>query len=227
MHLDNAQLYARVGKCRVFLVDYRLSTKAPFPAAQEDCQSVLEWVHDNASTLGVDKKRIIIAGDSAGGCLAASCTHITQDRNTSREEPIQLLAQVLLYPVVDCETKTQSAMNFTDTPMWTHSDNKVMWDVYLRGSDYQKCLPGAEIPQYASPVHREDLRGLPPAYIEPTEFDPLRDEAYSYADALKDAAVDVQVVEVMGAVHGYDAVDCENTRKYLDLRIEALKVFLL
>ena len=225
-HLDIAQRYAREGQCRVFLVDYRLSTEAPFPAAQEDCQSALEWVHDYAALLGVNKDRIVIAGDSAGGCLAASCTHMTQDRNRDRKDPIKLLAQLLVYPATDCETKTESAQHFHDTPLWRHRDNIVMWDVYLRGSDYKKGVVGAVIPEYASPAHRKDLRGLPPAYIEPAEHDPLRDEACDYAKALQQAGVEVQVFETKGAVHGFDAIDCELTRQYLDKRIAVLQQLL-
>ena len=65
-----------------------------------------------------------------------------------------------------------------------------------------------------------------PAYIEPTEFDPLRDEAYDYGRALEAAGIEVEIVEAKGAVHGYEFVDCETTRKYQKLRVEALKKFL-
>lgn len=226
IHLDNAQMYARETRCRVFLVDYRLSTKAPFPAAQDDSQSALEWVHEKASQLKVDREKLILSGDSAGGCLAACCAQMTFDRNKTREDKIKILAQFLIYPVTDCETKTESAINFTDTPLWTHEANKIMWDVYLRGSDYKNGLEGASIPEYASPIHRKDFSGLPPAYIEPTEFDPLRDEAHNYGQALEAAGVEIEVVEAKGAVHGYEFVDCETTRKYQKLRVDALKKFL-
>ena len=220
LHLDNAQMYAEQANCKVFMVDYRLSTKAPFPAALDDSQAALEWVHDNADQLAVDPKKLIVIGDSAGGGLAASCAQLTHDRNKNRTEKINLLAQFLLYPVCDCETKTASATQFEDTPLWTTNNNKVMWDVYLRGSDYQKG--DKHIPPYASPVHRQDLTGLAPAYIEPTEFDPLRDEAIDYAEALEKAGVEVTLVEAKGAVHGYEFVDCETTTKYREIRMDAL-----
>tara|TARA_B110000444_G_C18819730_1_gene587066 strand:- start:241 stop:1200 length:960 start_codon:yes stop_codon:yes gene_type:complete len=225
-HLDTVQMYAREAHCRVFLVDYRLSTKAPFPAAQDDSQSALEWVFDNSTQLQVDRKKLILSGDSAGGCLAASCTQMTLDRNAHRQEKINILAQFLIYPVTDCETKTKSAIQFTDTPLWTHDANKIMWDVYLHGSDYKNGIEGASIPEYSSPIHRADFSNLPPAYIEPTEFDPLRDEAYDYGQALEAAGVDVKIVEAKGAVHGYEFVDCEITRRYQKLRLKALKEFL-
>lgn len=220
LHLDNAQMYAEQANCKVFMVDYRLSTKAPFPAALDDSQAALEWVHGKAKQLGVDKEKIIVIGDSAGGGLAASVAQLTHDRNKNRSEKINLLAQFLLYPVCDCETKTASATEFTDTPLWTTNNNKVMWEVYLRGSEYKKG--GEHIPTYASPVHRQDLSGLPPAYIEPTEFDPLRDEAINYAEALQKAAVEVTLVEAKAAVHGYEFVDCETTTKYRKIRMDAL-----
>lgn len=225
IHLDNAQMYAREAGCRVFVVDYRLSTTAPFPAAHNDSQSAVEWVFDNAEQLQVDKNKLILSGDSAGGCLAAACAQMTLDKNKERDEKINFLAQFLIYPVTDCETKTKSAVEFTDTPIWTSDANKIMWDVYLRGSDF-KNEGSDQPPQYASPIHRDDFSGLPPAYVEPTEFDPLRDEAYDYARALEAAGVPIEIVEAKGAVHGYEFVDCETTRKYQKLRVEALKKFL-
>lgn len=223
LHLDNAQMYALEANCKVFMVDYRLSTKAAFPAAQTDSQAAVEWAFDNAASLGIDKEKIIVIGDSAGGGIAASCAQMTHDRNKTRTEKINLLAQFLLYPVCDCETKTETAKNFVDTPLWTTANNKVMWDVYLRDSDYKKGVPGASIPEYASPIHREDLSGLPQAYIEPTEFDPLRDEAINYSEALKAAGVAVTLVEAKAAVHGYEFVDCETTIKYRKIRMTELK----
>jgi acetyl esterase len=227
IHLDNAEMYARETGCRVFVVDYRLSTQAPFPASQDDSQSVVEWIFDNAAQLNVDSDKLILSGDSAGGCLAASCAQMTLDRNQQRKEKINILAQFLIYPVTDCETKTKTAIEFTDTPIWTHNANKIMWDVYLRGSEYKKGTEGAAIPKYASPIHRKDFSNLPPAYIEPTEFDPLRDEAYNYGRALEAAGVAIEIVEAKGAVHGYEFVDCETTRKYQKLRVDALKRFLV
>ncbi|RLQ21361.1 alpha/beta hydrolase [Seongchinamella sediminis] len=226
LHLDNAQRYARTGQCRVFLVDYRLSTQAPFPAAQDDCQSALEWVHDNAAALGIDKERLLVAGDSAGGCLAASCTHMTQDRNRHRGEAINIRAQLLIYPVTDCEAKTASANSFTDTPLWTRDGNRLMWDLYLGQGAQPRGTGGAGIPRYASPAHRESLQGLPSAYIEVAQFDPLHDEACDYARALQADGVPVQLVETEHTVHGYDAVDCDRTRKYMARRLKALKNFL-
>ncbi len=220
LHLDNAQMYAEQADCKVFMVDYRLSTKAPFPAALDDSQAALEWVHDHASQLAIDKNKIVVIGDSAGGGLAASCAQLTHDKNKNRSEKINLLAQFLLYPVCDCETKTDSATAFEDTPLWTTNNNKVMWDVYLRGSDFKKG--NEHIPAYASPIHRDDLTGLAPAYVEPTEFDPLRDEAIDYANALQAAGVEVTLVEAKGAVHGYEFVDCDTTTKYRKIRMDAL-----
>ena len=225
IHMDCAQIYARECNARVFLVDYRLSTKSPFPAAQNDAQSAIEWVFDNASSLGVDRNRMALVGDSAGGGLAASCTQMTRDRNAHREEAINLLAQFLIYPVCDCETKTESAQNFTDTPVWTTHNNQVMWDVYLRGSDWANGVAGAKPPKYASPVHCDDLSGLPPAFIEPTEFDPLRDEAVDYANALEQAGVAVELIEAKGAVHGYEFIDCEITDRYRRMRVQAMNRF--
>lgn len=195
-HLDYSARYSRDARCRVFLTDYRLSTRAPFPAPHDDCYATLSWVHENAGTLGVDRSRVALIGDSAGGALAAGVAQEALDRG---ENPI--CAQILIYPVTDHESKTESATNFTDTPMWRRSSNLSLWKVYLRGSSTNPPPP------YAAPLHRESFAGLPPAVVEVAEFDPLRDEGLLYAEALKAAGVPTEVHVVKGAPHGYDLVD--------------------
>jgi acetyl esterase/lipase len=81
-----------------------------------------------------------------------------------------------------------------------------MWKVYLSGSEYQRSGGSAAVPAYAAPLHRERFTGLPPAWVELAEFDPLRDEGRQYAEALAAAGVPVDVREVTGAIHGYDLV---------------------
>ena len=127
-HLAYAEHYARGAGCRVFLPEYRLSLDHPFPAALDDAYASLEWVHANAATLGVDRERIVLLGDSAGGALAAGVTQRALD-----ERGPKIRAQVLIYPVTDHETKTGSARGFTDTPGWTSGSNRNMWKLYLRG----------------------------------------------------------------------------------------------
>lgn len=223
LHLSQVAAYAEQLQVRVFFVQYRLSTRQPFPGPFNDCVSALDWVYDNADSLTVDRDRVAVMGDSAGGCLAASVAQHVLDTNNQRLQPNNIRAQFLIYPALDCDSKTQSAQWFNDTPVWNATNNKIMWQVYLgdRGGD-EALAP----PAYASPAHRENLTGLPPAYIESAEFDPLRDEAHAYADALTGAGVEVSRVMVKGAVHGYDFVDCEITQKAKANRLACMRALL-
>ena len=212
LHLEHIQDYALRADIQVFLVDYRLSYRYPFPAAMDDCYQALKWVYANSSMLGVRSDQIAVGGDSAGGALAATVAQIARDKKS-----VPLKAQYLIYPVIDSDCKTKSATEFTDTPIFASQDNMNMWDIYLRGSQYQR---GEHRPKYASPIHCKTLKGLPPAYIESAEFDPLRDEAKNYADALKAAGVKVHFVETKGTIHGYEFVRGPTTKKYYASRLE-------
>lgn len=194
-HIAMAQHYAKEAHCCVVFVKYRLMPKHPFPAGQNDCYTALQWASDNADKLGIDKQRIAVGGDSAGGALAASVCQMNRDR-----DGLPVCGQLLVYPVIDAECKTPSATEFTDTPIWTSASNTAMWRVYLRN------YPSGEIPAYASPIHGSDLAGLPPAYVETAQFDPLRDEGIDYATRLQDAGVTVELNQTQGTVHGFDAM---------------------
>jgi acetyl esterase len=201
LHLGYAERYALEGRCRVFFPEYRLSIDHPFPAAFDDCYATLAWVHANASELSVDPLRVALIGDSAGGALAAGVAQKALDRS---ENPI--CAQILIYPVTDHETRTESAQRFSDTPFWKTASNRNMWKVYLQGSEHQKSGGSAPVPPYAAPLHRDRFDGLPPAWVEVAEFDPLLDEGRHYAEALEAAGVPLEIHEVKGAIHGYDLV---------------------
>lgn len=222
LHLTYAERYAREGRCRVFFPDYRLSIDDPFPAALHDCYATLAWVHGNADELGVDRDRVVVLGDSAGGTLAAGVAQRAFDRG---EWPIR--AQVLIYPALDHETKTASATGFTDTPMWKAASNRTMWKTYLRETEFGRTGGRVPIPAYAAPLHRESCAGLPPAFVEVAEFDPLRDEGVAYARALESAGIPVELHETPRAPHGYDLVEGSATAEAaLKTRMSALQRFL-
>lgn len=202
LHLTYAERYAIDARCRVFFTDYRLSIGSPFPAPHNDCYATLAWVHENAAKLAVDPNRVALIGDSAGGALAAGVAQEALDRG---QHPV--CAQILIYPVTDHETKTESARTFTDTPFWKTANNVIMWNVYLAGSEHKQSGGAAPVPAYAAPLHRESFAGLPPARVEVAEFDPLRDEGLEYARALEAAGVAVEVQTVKGGIHGYDLVE--------------------
>jgi acetyl esterase/lipase len=219
LHQSAAERYALEGRCRVYFPDYRLSTVAPFPASFDDCYAALGWVHEHAGDLGVDRGRIALVGDSAGGALAAGVAQKALD-----ESRWSVCGQVLIYPVTDHETKTESALGFTDTPFWRTASNRNMWKVYLRGSEWAKNGGVAPPPPYAAPLHRERFDGLPPARVELAEFDPLRDEGRLYAEALENAGVPVELRLVAGAIHGYDLVEGSPTAERIFAeRMEAIR----
>lgn len=193
-HLKLCQRYASEAGCTVIFVDYRLMPRHPFPAGADDCYLALEWALDNAQRLGIDPTRIAVGGDSAGGALSASVSQMSLDRGVAK-----LCAQMLIYPVTDMDCKTRSAIEFTDTPIFNSVSNRRMWEAYLCNYAAGEC------PDYASPIHRENFTGLPPAYVEAAQFDPLHDEGVAYAQRLSGAGVAVELNDTKGTVHGYDA----------------------
>jgi acetyl esterase/lipase len=191
---------------------YRLAPDHPFPAGVEDCYATLLWVVRYASRLGIDRSRIAIAGDSAGGGLAAAIAQMARDK---KGPPICM--QMLLYPVTDCSRTTESANKYTDTPIWNSLANRKMWDIYLKGWD-------KPISPYASPMHAESLSGLPPAYVETAEFDPLHDEGILYAKRMESDGVIVTLNETKHTVHGYDLIKVnEIVKESLALRTQVLE----
>jgi acetyl esterase/lipase len=197
----NANSVLRLAKsthAKIIFVDYRLAGKYSFPTGVEDCYAALTWTYQNAERLGINKNKIAVYGESAGGALAAAVTQMARDR---KGPPICL--QMLIYPVTDCTLSTESARKFTDTPVWNAGNNAKMWEVYLRDST-KPYSP------YASPLAAETLKTLPSAYVETTEFDPLRDEGVAYANRLIEDGVDTELFETKRTVHGFDILVYNN-----------------
>lgn len=208
MHLRHVRTIVRRTGYSALTVRYRLAPKHPFPAGLEDCYQALLWLDRMRTELKVTA--IYVYGDSAGGNLATALTLLSRDRKGPR-----IAKQLLIYPVIDHEQKTDSIKKFVDTPVWNSVQNEAMWQDYLPEVS-RDMLP------YASPA-LADLKGLPPAYVETAEFDCLKDEAKDYAKALK--AADVPVVEhhTKGTVHGFDAIKKASvTQEALEARIRFL-----
>lgn len=217
-HVVSVNMYAQLAHCAVFMVDYRLAPKHVFPKAFEDCFSALQWLSANAEQLGVDKNRIAVAGDSAGGTLAAAVAQKVKDDLSSKKDGPAICGQMLVYPALDKNSNTVSATTFLDTPLWDGNSNKKMWAVYL------KNFIGKATPPYAAPSDRADLGGLVPAYVESAEFDPLRDEAEVYAKRLQADGVKVVFNPTKGTIHGYDTVfDSEISKSAMQQRLDFLK----
>ena len=209
------RLFLRIAEEVPFVLvmpDYRLAPDHPFPAGVEDCYATLLWVARYASRIGIDRSRIAVAGDSAGGGLAAAVAQMARDKKGPA-----ICLQMLLYPVTDCSMTTESANLYTDTPIWNSAANRKMWEFYLNGWE------GPASP-YASPMHAGSLAGLPPAYVETAEFDPLRDEGILYAKRMAVAGVEVTLHETKRTVHGYDIIKMnEIVEESLALRTQAIK----
>lgn len=176
----------------VVSVDYRLAPEHPFPAGVDDCYAVLVWVRDNAASLGIAPERIAVSGASAGGALAAAVALMARDRSGP---PIRF--QALQIPVTDDRLETWSSQHFSDTPMFHRPAAELMWERYL-GPGYS----GRETSPYAAPARASDLSGLPPAYVQTADLDPLRDEGIAYAERLLQAGVPVELHAFPGTFHG-------------------------
>jgi acetyl esterase len=175
----------------VVSVEYRLAPEHPFPAGAEDCYAALCWTAKQASELGVDAARIALAGQSAGGGLAAATALLARDRGFPA-----LCFQLLEIPELDDRLDTPSMLAFHDTPLWNRPNAVWSWKHYL-GPDHD-----GETSPYAAPARAKDLAGLPPAYVSTMEFDPLRDEGILYALRLMQAGVQVELHSYPGTFHG-------------------------
>jgi acetyl esterase/lipase len=173
-------------------VDYRLAPEHPFPAPVEDCYAALRWMAAKADELGVDPERIGVAGESAGGGLAAGVALLARDRGGPA-----LCFQFLGIPELDDRLDTPSMREYVDTPLWNRPNAIYSWTAYL-GTE-----PGGDdVSPYAAPARATDLSGLPPAFVTTCQFDPLRDEGIEYARRLAHAGVHAELRLYPGTFHG-------------------------
>lgn len=216
MMLQLACRYATALQMRVFLPEYRLLPEAPAPAAFEDCLAVWREMTAQADALGLDAGRLLLYGESAGGTLAAGLA-----QRLCAEEGPRPAGQLLIYPVLDDRCGCYPSMERYANAAWPRHSNEYMWREYLRE------LPEAVAPLVPMQAAPADLARLPAAYIEPQEIDTLHDEAAAYAEALRDAGTTVEVNEVPGSYHGFDA-DTENlfVQAVVGRRIRAMRAML-
>ncbi|MFB7629989.1 alpha/beta hydrolase [Streptomyces sp. NPDC056149] len=195
----------------VVSVDYRHAPEHPYPAAVEDAYAGLLWAVEHAAELGADPQRLAVAGCSAGGALAAATA--LRARDTAGPA---IRFQLLIYAGLDDRLNTPSARDFTDIPVLTRFAVERIWEYY--GSD------GAP-DGYAAPARAADLTGLPPALVMVAEVDPMRDENIAYAARLSAAGVNTELVQVPGAVHGFDLMFAHTTigERGLATQVRALR----
>jgi acetyl esterase/lipase len=194
-------------------VEYRLAPEHPYPAALDDCFAALQWL---TAREDIDSRRIVVVGVSAGGGLAAALTLRWLDAGL-----VDLAGQVLVYPMLDDRTVQRSTA--TGSRGWPPEDNAFGWRSYLG------CAPGAQgVSAYAAPARRDDLSGLPPAWIGVGTADLFHDEDVEYANRLRAAGVPTQLEVVTGAFHGFDkAAACTSiARRFTASRLAAMRQFL-
>ena len=177
--------------CVVVSVDYRLAPEAKFPAAPEDCYAATQWVSREAEQLGIDPARIAVAGDSAGGNLAAVVAMMSRDRGGP-----SLVHQLLIYPVTDNRFDTTSYKDNGSGYFLSANMMRWFWHHYLDSeADGDNPL--------ASPLRARDLSDLPSATVLTAEYDPLRDEGRAYAKRLQEAGVATAHTNYPGVFHGF------------------------
>lgn len=188
-HLCHA--LANTGDCVVVSVDYRLAPEHRFPAAAEDCYAATAWTAQHAGELGIDPQRIAVAGDSAGGNLAAVVSLMDRDSGS-----LVVAYQVLIYPITDRNFDLPSYHDNGDGYFLTTERMQWFWARYL--SDQSDASN-----PYAAPLQAGEMEGLPPAYVMTAEFDPLLSEGELYADQLKADGVPVVLERYDGMIHGF------------------------
>jgi acetyl esterase len=175
----------------VVAVDYRLAPEHTFPAAVDDAIAATRWIAANAAQLGIDPQRLAVAGDSAGGNLAAVVCLDARDRGGPR-----LRQQVLIYPGTDMRMGFPSIERHAQQLPLTRAAMRWFVGHYLRGD-------GDATDWRASPLLAASHRKLPPALVITAGFDPLQDEGEAYAKALADAGVEVRHERFVGQIHGF------------------------
>lgn len=189
-HDASCRRLANATPCNLVSLEYRKGPEHPFPAAIDDAEAGLAWLIAEGAARDLDVRRIVVAGESAGGNLAAVLARRARDRG------IALAGQLLIYPVTDTAMDTPSYAAFEEGFYLTAESMRWFAEQYFSEGAH------ATHPD-AAPLRAGDLSRLPPAFVVTAEFDPLRDEGRAYAARLIEAGNDVTYVEWRGVVHGF------------------------
>lgn len=194
-HDPVARAHAVGAEAIVVSVGYRLAPEHPFPAGVDDCWAALRWVGEHAAELGGDPNAIAVAGDSAGGNLAAVTALLARDNGGPA-----LRFQLLWYPTLTADLSLPSYTDNAEAPIL----NRDVIDAFLSWyvPDLDLTDPKA-LPTTMAPANAADLSGLAPAYIATAEHDPLRDDGARYAELLSAAGVPVELTNEPTLVHGF------------------------
>ena len=193
--LDSHEMLCRrladASRLRVLSVAYRLAPEHRFPAAPEDALAATAWAAAHAASIGFDRERIAVAGDSAGGNLAA----VVAQQARKRGGPT-VRAQMLIYPCTQFLQMTPSQIRLKEGYFLTQAAQDFFRDKYLATRE-------DALDTRCSPILENDLFGLPPAYIVTAQYDPLLDEGKAYAEKLEACGVPVTYREYAGQIHGF------------------------
>lgn len=187
-----ARRHAAEADAVVISVDYRLAPEHPYPAAVDDVWAVTQWVAAHAEDLRVDASRLAVAGDSAGGNLAAVVALLARDAGGPA-----IRFQLLWYPATTWDTSLPSFTENADAPILNLAAVGGFSRWYVGDMDL------SELPATLAPARAKDLTGLPPAYIAVAGHDPLRDDGARYAELLSAAGVPVELHNAETLIHGY------------------------
>jgi len=201
----------------VVFVDYSRAVEARWPVAIEEAYAVTKWVFDTGKMINVDPLRIAVAGDDAGGNIAAAVTLLAKERGGP-----QIKLQVLFYPVTVAKFDTQSYDDFAEGYFLTRRAMKWFWNHYAQNTETRDKST-------VSPLRAslQELSGLPPALVITAECDVLRDEGEAYAARLQEAGVPVSTTRYTGTIHGFvmlnDLSASAATREAIEQSNEALR----
>lgn len=198
------------------LVDYRVAPEHPHPIPLEDCYTALCWLADNATELGVDRDRIAVIGESAGGGLAAGVTLLARDRGGPA-----VAQQLLIYAMLDDRTVGPDPQLPPEYLVFSYDDNRTGWAALL-GAQW----PRGDVSPHAAPARASDLSSLPATYIDVGDLDILRDENIEYARRLMAAGIPTELHVIPGLTHGFDmlAPDAGVTQLVIGTRLRRLKL---
>lgn len=207
-HDETCRVLCSESDCMVVSVDYRRSPEHKFPVPLEDCYTALEWVVKDSLTMQVDTDNIFVAGDSAGGNLAAAVALMARDRDGP-----PIAHQTLIYPVTNHSYDTVSYEENDEGGILSKAMMEWFWNHYLP-SDVHGKNP------YASPLQAKSLEGLPDATVVTCGLDPLRDEGAAYAQELEDGGVSVNHINYDDCIHGIaqmlvDPMDLSRSRELM------------
>ena len=200
-HDGVCRLLCRDAGAVVVSVDYRLAPEHHFPAAVEDAYAALRYIADHIDDYGSDVARIAVAGDSAGGNLAAVCAQ------QAHADGVPLAAQLLIYPPTDAQGDFPSRTENAEGYFMSLADAYWFAEQYVGMSEDEARASGVLADPRFSPLLAESLEGLAPAIVVTAEFDVLRDEGNAYAAALEKAGVPVVHRELPGLIHGFYGMD--------------------